>query len=181
LIALCLCANIAKLRLLILPLRVEETDDTRTAAAIVDLLQTYGLRGHGQRVPLSNQKIRIMLQCLKDVRDLPKSLQYRLLVVGRGFLERSQRSATFGLSHATVEDRLSKSRGHTPYETARIEQVASVQRIGADTGRKRYGRVELRRGNSDPCTRGMKLRLSRLNIRPLMDKLRRDADRQAMR
>ena len=27
----------------------------------------------------------------------------------------------------------------------------------------------------------MKLRLSRLNIRPLMDKLRRDADRQAMR
>src|SRR6202161_3219627 len=51
LIALCLCANIAKLRLLILPLRVEETDDTRTAAAIVDLLQTYGLRGHGQRVP----------------------------------------------------------------------------------------------------------------------------------
>ena len=74
LVALRLCANIAKLRLLILPLRIEETDDARTAAAIVDLLQMHGLRGHGQRVRLSSQEIRIMLQRLQDVRDLPKSL-----------------------------------------------------------------------------------------------------------
>ena len=47
LVALCLCTNIAKLRLLILPLGIEQTDDARTAAAVVDALQTYGLRGHG--------------------------------------------------------------------------------------------------------------------------------------
>src|SRR3984957_10971389 len=181
LIALCLCANIAELRLLILPLRIEQTDNARTAAAIVDLLQAHGLRGHGQRVRLSSQEIRIMLQRLQDVRDLPKSLQYRLLIVSRGFFEGSQRSATFCLPHATVEDRLSKSRRDAPYESARTEQLASIQRISADTGRKRYGRIELRRSDSDLCTRGMELRLSCLNIRPLMDKLRRDADRQAMR
>ena len=95
LIALRLCANIAELRLLILPLRIEETDNARTAAAIIDALQTYRLRGHRQRVLLSNQEIRIMLECLQDVRDLPKSLQYRLLVVGRRFLKRSKRSTTF--------------------------------------------------------------------------------------
>src|SRR3984885_1833298 len=126
LIALCLCANIAELRLLILPLRIEQTDNARTAAAIIDALQTYRLRGHRQRVLLSNQEIRIMLQCLQDVRDLPKSLQYRLLIVGRRFLKGSQRSATFGLSHATVEDRLSKSRGDAPYQTGRTEQFASI-------------------------------------------------------
>jgi hypothetical protein len=71
LVALCLRAE---LRLLILPLRIEQTDGARTAAAIVDALQTYGLRRHGQRVALSNQEIRVMLQCLQDVRDLPKSL-----------------------------------------------------------------------------------------------------------
>src|SRR6201996_9858313 len=87
LIALCLCANIAELRLLILPLRIEQTDNARTAAAIIDALQTYRLRGHRQRVLLSNQEIRIMLQCLQDVLDLPKSLQYRLLIVGRRFLK----------------------------------------------------------------------------------------------
>ena len=126
LIALRLCANITELRLLILPLRIEQTDDARTAATIVDLLQAYGLRRHGQRVRLSSQEIRIMRQCLQDVRDLAKSLQYRLLVVSRGFLKRSKRSAAFRLSHATVEDRLSKSRGDAPDETARIEQLASV-------------------------------------------------------
>ena len=62
-----------------------------------------------------------MRQCLQDVRDLPKGLQYRLLVISRGFLKGSKRNATFGLSHATVEDRLSKSRGDAPYETARTE------------------------------------------------------------
>src|ERR1700735_4678289 len=72
-------------------------------AAIIDLLQTNGLRGHGQRVLLSNQEIRIMLQRLQDVRDLPKSLQYRLLVISRGFFKGSKGSATFGLSHAAVE------------------------------------------------------------------------------
>jgi hypothetical protein len=59
-----------------------------------------------------------MLQCLQDVRDLPKSLQYRLLLVSRGFFKSCKRSATFGLSHAT-EDRLRKSRGDALYETAR--------------------------------------------------------------
>ena len=134
LVALCFCANIAELRLLILPLRIEQTDDARSAAAIVDALQTYGLRGHGQRLPLSSQEIRIMRQCLQDVRYLPKSLQYRLLVVSRGFFEGSKRSATFRLSHAAIEDRLSKSRGDAPYETGRAEQCASVQRRSVDTG-----------------------------------------------
>jgi len=95
LVALCLRANIAELRLLILPLRIEQADDARTPAAITNALQTYGLRGHRQRVRLRSQKIRIMRQCLQDVRDLPKSLQYRLLVVGRRFLKRSKRSTTF--------------------------------------------------------------------------------------
>ena len=54
LVALRLRANIAELRLLKLPLGIEQTDDARTAAAIVDALQTYGLRGHRQRVPLSS-------------------------------------------------------------------------------------------------------------------------------
>ena len=74
-----------------------------------------------------------MRQRLQDVRDLPKSLQYRLLVVGRRCLKGSERSATFGLPHATVEDRLSKSRSDTPDETGRIEQIASIQRRSADT------------------------------------------------
>src|ERR1700720_2902077 len=43
LVALCLRANITELRLLILPLRIEQADDTRTAAAVADALQTYGL------------------------------------------------------------------------------------------------------------------------------------------
>src|ERR1700690_2526927 len=73
LIALCLCANIAELRLLILPLRIEKADDARAAGAIVDALQTYGLRRHRQRVPLSSQEIRIMRKCLQDISDLPKS------------------------------------------------------------------------------------------------------------
>src|ERR1700722_13316622 len=127
LIALCLCANIAALRLLILPLRIEQTDNARTAAAIVDALQTYRLRGHRQRAALSNQEIRIMLQCLQDVCDLPKGLQYRLLVISRGFFKGSKRSAAFGLSHSTVEDRLSKPRGDAPYETGRTEQIRPVQ------------------------------------------------------
>ena len=74
-----------------------------------------------------------MRQCLQDVRDLPKSAQYRLLIVSRGFLKRGKRSATLCLSHATVEDRLSKSRGDAPYETGRTEQFASIQRISGDT------------------------------------------------
>jgi hypothetical protein len=57
---------------------------------------------------------------LQDVRNLPEGLQYRLLVVsGRG-LERGERGATFSLAHATVEDRLRKSRGDTPHDTGRV-------------------------------------------------------------
>src|ERR1700719_530748 len=80
LVALCLRANITELRWLILPLRIEQADDTRTAAAIADSLQTYGLRCHRQGLALGSQEIRVMRQCLQDVRDLSKSLQYRLLV-----------------------------------------------------------------------------------------------------
>ena len=127
LVALRLGAHIAELRLLILPLRIEQTDDARTAAAIIDLLQTYGLRGHGQRLALGSQEIRIMRQCLQDVSDLPKSLQYRLLVVSRRFLKAGKRGAAFCLSHAAVEDRLCKSRGNAPDETGGTEQIASVQ------------------------------------------------------
>ena len=39
-----------------------------------------------------------MRQCLQDVRDLPKSPQYGLLVVSRRFLKRGKRGATFRLS-----------------------------------------------------------------------------------
>jgi hypothetical protein len=109
------------LGLLKLPLSIEQADNARAAAAIVDALQTDSLGSHRQRVFLGSQEIRIVRQRLQDVRDLPESLQYRLLVVSGGSSERSERGAAFSLSHAGIEDRLRKARGDTPYHPGRVE------------------------------------------------------------
>ena len=62
-----------------------------------------------------------MSKRLQDIRDLSERLQYSLLVISGRSLKRSERGATFSLSHAAIEDRLRKSRGDTPYNTGRVE------------------------------------------------------------
>ena len=99
-----------------------------------------------------------MRQCLQNVRDLPKSLQYRLLVVSRRFFKGSKRSAPLCLSHAAVEDRLRKSRGNTPDETGRTEQMSRIQRRGTDPARESYGRIKL-------CSRDANLRAGSVELR----------------
>jgi hypothetical protein len=76
---------------------------------------------------LCRQQVRIVSERLQDVGNLAESLQHRLLVICGGRLEQRQRCPPFGLSGATIEDRLGEPRGDAPYEARGIEQISPVQ------------------------------------------------------
>ena len=72
LVTLGLCPDMAKPRLLVLALRIQQVEKSGAAPGVADALQTHGFRCHIERVLLCSQKIRIVGQGLQDIGDLPE-------------------------------------------------------------------------------------------------------------
>jgi hypothetical protein len=164
LVALRFRPDIAKPRLLILTLCIQQSENAGAAATIVDALQTHGFRCHIEGVLLSGQEMRVVGERLQDIGDLPEGLQHGLLVIGGRRLEGCKCGAPFGLSQAAVEDRLGEPRCDAPHEARRVENTLRLQCGGRDPGRQGQGWIKSRRRDANLCARRVELGFGRLNV-----------------
>ena len=153
--------------LLVLALRIEQCQLADRAELVLAGRQIERFAGQGQRLGLGAQRGRVGIDGAQHIGHVLERHQHGRLVLRLGLFVRRLGGTLLGGQRAAVEYRLGQSRGHTPHDQARLEQVFGPQRGHAERG----GQVELRvligLGHADLRAGRVQQRFAGANVRAL--------------
>src|SRR5437867_994549 len=173
--------NQTDLRLLVLPLRIEEREIARRAE--LELLdrhvEAFARGGLGIRLRL--ERDRVELQGKQHVGDVLERGEDGLLVLREGLVVRCLRAALPRLELPCVKNRLKEARADVPDLCACAEQLGAPGRGPAEASTQGQLRKHERLSDADACIRLMQNGFRRADVRALAHEVRGQADREILR
>src|SRR6266480_1446460 len=173
--------NQPDLRLLVLPLRIEEREIARRAELqLLDRhVEAFARGGLGIRLRL--ERDRVELEGKQHVGDVLERAEDGLLVLREGLVVRCLRAALPRLELPCVKNRLKEARADVPDLRAWIEDAAGGGRCGTVASAQGQLRKHERLRDADARIRLMQYGFRRADVRPLAHEVRGQADREILR
>src|SRR5881396_3413407 len=174
--------NQTDLRLLVLPLRIEEREIARRAELqLLDRhVEAFARGGLGVRLRLEHD--RVELQSKQHVGDVLERAEDGLLVLREGLVVRCLRAALPRLELPRVKNRLKEARADVPDLRGRVaEQLDASGRGRAEASAQGELRKHERLRHADAGVRLVQNGFRRADVRPLAHEVRGQADREGLR
>src|SRR5439155_11286665 len=173
--------NQPDLRLLVLPLRIEEREIARRAE--LELLdrhvEAFARGGLGIRLRL--ERDRVERQGKQHVGDVLERAEDGLLILRKGLVVGGNGAALPRLELPCMKNRLKEARADIPDLRAWIEDAAGSGRCGTVASAQGQLRKHERLRDADARVRLMQYGFRRADVRPLAHEVRGQADREILR